>query len=161
MGNKFRPDNADKRTSGVTIGNVEGGIHGSKIAGRDIIDVVIQIVEQTGGQVPQARNLPAQLTALQQARPHLTHPAEKAATQAAIEKLEQAIAALPAHEQAHRERIKARYAEDAPTTPLWRVKLPRPVLSQPNPRPLARRAAWPRARAVSPASLSLKHPRSS
>ncbi len=109
-----RPSDTGKQTSGVTISDIKGGIHGSKIAGRDIIDVVIQIVQQTGGQIPQARNLPAQLVALQEALPHLTHPAEKAATQAAIEKLEQAIAALPAHEQAYRERIKARYAEDAP-----------------------------------------------
>jgi hypothetical protein len=104
---------ADKKPSPVTIGDVEGGIHESIIAGRDV-NFVTQIVQQTGGQVPQARNLPAQLAALQAALPHLTHPAEKTATQASIEKLEQAIATLPTHERAYRERIKARYAEDAP-----------------------------------------------
>ncbi len=103
---------ADKPSGGVTIGDVEGSIHESIIAGRDV-NFIIQIIRQTGGQIPQACNLPAQLAALQEALPRLTHPVEKAATQVAIEKLEQAIAALPAHEQAYRERIKARYAEDA------------------------------------------------
>jgi formylglycine-generating enzyme required for sulfatase activity len=111
VANKLRSNNTDRHSSSVTIGNIEGGIHASVIVGRDLI---IQIGERTGVQVPQARNLPAQLAALQQALPHLTHSAEKAATQAAIQRLEQAIAALPAHEQAYRERIKARYAEDAP-----------------------------------------------
>jgi formylglycine-generating enzyme required for sulfatase activity len=105
---------ADRSSNRVSIGDVHGGMHGTKIAGRDIVDVVIQIVGQTGGQIPQARNLPAQLAALKQALPHLTHPAEKAATQAAIEKLEEAITALPRHEEAYCQRVKARYAADAP-----------------------------------------------
>jgi hypothetical protein len=104
-------NDTEEQVSRVTIGDVEGGIVGSVIAGHDL---VVQIVQQTGGQVPQARNLSAQLAALRQALPYLTHPPEKAAAQSAIEKVEQANTALPAYEQAYRERIKARYAEDAP-----------------------------------------------
>lgn len=33
--------------SSVTIGDIEGGIHGSKIAGRDIVENIFQIVNQT------------------------------------------------------------------------------------------------------------------
>ncbi len=98
-------DEANKYMSKVTIGDVEGGIHGSVFAGRDFI---IQIVEQLGGQIPQARNLPAQLAALQEALPHLTHPVEKVAAQAVIEKLKEAIAALPTHEEEYHQRVKAR-----------------------------------------------------
>ena len=96
--------------TGVTIGNIEGGIHGSIIAGHDV-QFVLQIGQQTGVPIPQTRNLPAQLAALQQALLHLTHPAEKAATQAIIEKLQQAIAGLPQHEQHYRDRLKERYAK--------------------------------------------------
>lgn len=108
-----KPAKQSDSASKVIIGDVERGIHGSKIAGRDIIDVVIQIIQQTDGQVPSTRNLPAQLAALQQALSRLTHTAEKAATQSAIEKLEQIIATLPTQEQHYRERLQDRYTADA------------------------------------------------
>lgn len=98
--------------SSVTFGDVYGGIHDSIIAGRDV-HFVLQIVQQSGGQVPQTRNLPAQLAALQHALPQLD-PFNKTATQAVVEKLVQAIADLPAYEQSYRKRVRERYAADAP-----------------------------------------------
>jgi formylglycine-generating enzyme required for sulfatase activity len=97
--------------SSVTFGDVYGGIYDSIIAGRDI-HFVLQIVQQSGGLIPQARNLPAQLAALQHALPYLD-PFNKMTTQAVIEKLAQAIADLPAYEQSYRKRVKERYAADA------------------------------------------------
>ncbi|MBI1879634.1 MAG: hypothetical protein HYR94_15675 [Chloroflexi bacterium] len=97
---------------GVTIGNVEGGIHGAKIAGRDIVEVVIQIVQQTGRPMPPARSLPAQLTALQHALPHVD-AATRAPTQTAIERLTQTIAGLPRYEQTYLDRLKRKYVEEA------------------------------------------------
>jgi formylglycine-generating enzyme required for sulfatase activity len=145
MSNKPRSSDTDKQTSGVTIGDVEGGIHESVFVGRDF---VIQIVQQTGGQTPQVRNLPAQLAALHEALPHLTHPAEKAATQAAIERLDQAIAVLPTYEQAYRERIKARYAEDAPYyVPLAGQTTEAATLPAEEKAPRSARRRWQRAAA--------------
>jgi formylglycine-generating enzyme required for sulfatase activity len=114
---EFHPDDTNKQTSGVTIGDVKDGIQDSKIAGRDIIEigeVKLNLTPVTAalGQPLPMRNLSALLETLRQALPHLD-PAQRAATQAASEKLEQAIAALPAHEQAYRELIKAHYAQEA------------------------------------------------
>jgi formylglycine-generating enzyme required for sulfatase activity len=111
------PDDTNRQTSGVTIGDVKDGIQDSKIAGRDIIEIGevklnLTPIRAALGQPLPARNLSALLDTLQQAAPHL-YPAQKAATQAAIEKLKEVIAALPTHEQAYRERIKARYAQEA------------------------------------------------
>jgi len=96
--------------SSVTFGDVYGGIHDSIIAGRDV-HFVVQIVQQSGGLIPQARNLPAQLAALQHALPHLD-PVNKTATQTVIEKLAQGIADLHAYEQSYRKRVKECYAEN-------------------------------------------------
>jgi formylglycine-generating enzyme required for sulfatase activity len=111
------PDDTNKQTSGVTIGDLKDGIRDSKIAGRDIIEIGevklnLTPIRAALGQPLPTRNLSALLETLRHALPHLDL-AQRAATQAASEKLEQAIAALPAHEQAYRERIKARYAQEA------------------------------------------------
>jgi len=72
--------------------------------------LVVQVIRQTGGQFPQARHLSAQSDALRQALPYLD-PAEKATTQAALKKLEEATAALPDHERAYRQRVRERYGQ--------------------------------------------------
>ena len=101
-------------TSSVEIGDVEGGIHRSKIAGRDIIEIgefkidIVPIESALGQRLPE-RNLPALRATLEQALPHLAG-AQQAATQAAIEKLEQLIAALPRHERTYLERVHQRFA---------------------------------------------------
>jgi formylglycine-generating enzyme required for sulfatase activity len=112
MAKKQQEDAKTSSHSRVTVGDVKGDIRESVIVGRDFI---IQIVGQTGGQIPPARNLPAQLAALQGALPHLAHPAEKAAAQAAIEKLEAAIAALPEREEAYLTRVRDRFEKQAGT----------------------------------------------
>jgi formylglycine-generating enzyme required for sulfatase activity len=105
-------DVREKPTSSVSIEDVKGDIRDSVIVGRDF---VLQVVGQTGGQIPPARNLPAQLAALQGALPHLPHPAEKAAAQAAIEELEAAIAALPEREEAYLTQVRKRFEKQAGT----------------------------------------------
>ncbi|NJN99604.1 MAG: hypothetical protein HC875_38630 [Anaerolineales bacterium] len=96
----------------LTFGNITGGIHNSKFAGRDIVEVVIQLVQQTGGQMPPACNLPAQAAALRQALP-LLDPAARASIQTALDYLAQAIADLPRCEQAYLDRLKDKYAQEA------------------------------------------------
>ncbi len=96
-------------SSSVTIGDITGGIHDSVIVGRDL---VLQVIKQASLTLPE-RNLAGQLALLEQALPQLD-PLNKITAQAAIEKLRQALAALPGHEQRYRQRLKARYAEDAP-----------------------------------------------
>jgi formylglycine-generating enzyme required for sulfatase activity len=93
---------SDEAASSVTFGDVYGDIH-----------FVVQIVQQSGGPPPPARNLPAQLAALQHALPTLD-PVNKMATQGVIAKLAQALADLPAYEQSYRKRVRERYAADAP-----------------------------------------------
>jgi formylglycine-generating enzyme required for sulfatase activity len=88
---------------GVAVGDV------SVVVGRDL---VIQIPQPPAAGDLQPHHLPAQLAALRQALPGLD-PTGKAAAQAAIERLEQSIAALPEHERRFRERIKERFAEQA------------------------------------------------
>lgn len=51
MATESHSDNIDKEMSKVNIDNVEGDIRDAKIAGRDVIDVIIQIVQQTGLQI--------------------------------------------------------------------------------------------------------------
>lgn len=89
MASKSSSSEASRQRNCIAIGDVEGVIHESIIAGRDV-NLIIRIVQQTGGQFPQPCNLPVQLAALQQALPHLNYPAEKAVTQATIERLERA-----------------------------------------------------------------------
>ncbi|MBE7468909.1 MAG: hypothetical protein DPW09_43730 [Anaerolineae bacterium] len=96
----------------LTFGNIAGGIHDSKFAGRDIVEVVIQMAQQTGGQVPSPRNLPAQVAALRQALPQLDSAA-RASTQTALDHLAQIIADLPCQEQVYLDRLKSKYADEA------------------------------------------------
>lgn len=98
--------------SQLTFGDIEGGIHDSKFAGRDIVEVVIQMAQQAGGQMPPPRNLPAQLAALQHALPQLDSAA-RASTQTALDHLAQVIADLPRQEQVYLDRLKNKYAEEA------------------------------------------------
>ncbi len=94
----------------LTTGDIQGGIHGSILAGRDV-KLIVQVIQQAGGTLPQPRNQPALLQALQQAQPHLTQPLEKAAVAATIAELEQSLASLPEHEQAYLKRVCDRYAK--------------------------------------------------
>ena len=132
MANEPRLPNDKKKTSGLTIGGVGRDIRDSVIVGHDLI---IQIVQQTGLQMPQSRNLTSQLAWLQQSIPRLD-ALNQVTAQAAIEKIDQAIADLPAHEQRYRQRIKKSYAEEAgyyvplvgetrETTPLQTERQPR------------------------------------
>jgi formylglycine-generating enzyme required for sulfatase activity len=100
-------------SAGVNIDSVGGNIEGSKLVGRDNIEIGIQIIQQSGRPAPPETNLAAQLAALQQTLAQVTHPAEVRPLQRAIETLAQALAALPGHERAYLERVEQRFAKPA------------------------------------------------
>lgn len=107
-----KPQSTEQSVSSrkVNIGDIAGGIHNSQIAGNDIIEVGIQIVQQAGGHLTHTRNLPALLTTLQKILPFL-ESASRAATRLAIERLNQTIQDLPKHEHSYRTRIRRTFAK--------------------------------------------------
>ncbi|MDX1521630.1 MAG: SUMF1/EgtB/PvdO family nonheme iron enzyme, partial [Anaerolineae bacterium] len=100
------PKNEQSR---VNIGDVDGGIESSIIAGGDV-KLVFRLAEQINQPVPQRRNLPAMLKTLEAALPE-ADGVEKATVRQAIERFKTAIAALPEQEQAYLARIKNRFAK--------------------------------------------------
>ncbi len=106
-----RSDQSDVAKSGVTIGDIEGGIHHSTFAGRDATTY-----NYYGEQRPLTKealpdfDLQGQLEAHQEHLRSLTDPTAKEQTQAEINTLHDSLAALPSHEQTYCERVKAAYA---------------------------------------------------
>ncbi len=107
-----QPTNPGVNFSGLTNSHLTlGNLINQATAGGDIVGgdkITIQIIQQAAGQPLPAYNLPAQVETLRLALPHLD-PGQQAITQAAVNRLEQTIAALPGYEQAYLERVKAKY----------------------------------------------------
>ncbi|MCG3210958.1 MAG: hypothetical protein FOGNACKC_04594 [Anaerolineae bacterium] len=101
----------------MTIGNVSGGIHGSKIVGQDNIEIgsvtlnIVPIETVLGHALPQ-HSLPALRRTLEWALPYLD-AVYTAATRAALAQLDQQLSELPSHEQACLQRVRAKYAKPA------------------------------------------------
>ena len=100
-------------TDGLHIGDVSGGIRGSKLAGRDIVEVSINIIEFAGIETPSGRNLHALLRRLKEALPRLDE-SRRADTLAAIAQVERAIADLPGQEREYLKRVVGKLDEEAP-----------------------------------------------
>jgi hypothetical protein len=115
------PDQPANLNLGINLSGLDnsrltlGDLVNQVTAGGDIVGgdkITIQIIQQAAGQPLPAGNLPALVETLGLALPHLD-PGQRAITQAALDRLEQAVAALPGRERAYLERVQARYAEEA------------------------------------------------
>jgi formylglycine-generating enzyme required for sulfatase activity len=102
-------------SDGIDIDRLEGGIHDSQLAGRDIldIDVGITIIEYAGVESIRRRDLPGLIDKLNSILPNLDKQ-RTAETSAAIAALERSLAELPSREQSYLTSVVAKYSEEAP-----------------------------------------------
>ena len=98
--------------SSLTIGDIEGGILHSILAGRDV-NVILQVVQQAGLAMPSVQNQAALLQTLRQSVENTPSSVAKVTLTETITALEQALAARPVHERAYLQRVRDKYNADA------------------------------------------------